>query len=174
MRATAKIQFMLNMVMAVNSGFLKDLQKKLLPNIPVSLSSEVVPEMQEYERTITTVANSYVRPKVAELLINKGANVNALNYEGETPIFGLIKYNNSLDSVKLLIKKHNVLTGKPNNYGSTLLHKLANDPRLNYKLQLTKYLITVGIDKYGPKILHIENKNKVMRSDAANTIVFLR
>ena len=35
---------------------------KVMPGIPVSLSSEVVPEMQEYERTITTVANSYVRP----------------------------------------------------------------------------------------------------------------
>ena len=43
--------------------------KKLLPKIPVSLSSEVVPEMQEYE-TITTVANSYVRPKVAEYVKN--------------------------------------------------------------------------------------------------------
>ena len=39
--------------------------KKVLPGIPVSLSYDVVPEMQEYERTITTVANSYVRPKVA-------------------------------------------------------------------------------------------------------------
>ncbi len=38
--------------------------KKALPGVPVSLSSDVVPEMQEYERTITTVANSYVRPKV--------------------------------------------------------------------------------------------------------------
>ncbi len=38
--------------------------KEVLPGIPVSLSSDVVPEMQEYERTITTVANSYVRPKV--------------------------------------------------------------------------------------------------------------
>ena len=37
----------------------------MLPGIPVSLSYDVVPEMQEYERTITTVANSYVRPKVA-------------------------------------------------------------------------------------------------------------
>jgi N-methylhydantoinase A len=36
-----------------------------LPGIPVSISSEVVPEMQEYERTVTTVANSYVRPRVA-------------------------------------------------------------------------------------------------------------
>ncbi len=45
-------------------------KKKLLPKIPVSLSSQVVPEMQEYERTITTVANSYVRPKVAEYVKN--------------------------------------------------------------------------------------------------------
>ncbi len=41
-----------------------------LPGIPVSLSSEVVPEMQEYERTVTTVANSYVRPKVQKYVHN--------------------------------------------------------------------------------------------------------
>ena len=40
------------------------------PGIPVSLSSEVVPEMQEYERTVTTVANSYVRPRVAKYIAN--------------------------------------------------------------------------------------------------------
>ena len=38
--------------------------KGIFPDIPISISSDVVPEMQEYERTITTVANSYVRPKV--------------------------------------------------------------------------------------------------------------
>ncbi len=41
-----------------------------LPGIPVSLSSDVVPEMQEYERTVTTVANSYVRPKVSKYIEN--------------------------------------------------------------------------------------------------------
>jgi N-methylhydantoinase A len=41
-----------------------------LPGIPVSLSSQVVPEMQEYERTITTVANSYVRPRVSRYVHN--------------------------------------------------------------------------------------------------------
>jgi N-methylhydantoinase A len=41
-----------------------------LPEIPVSLSSQVVPEMQEYERTVTTVANSYVRPRVARYVGN--------------------------------------------------------------------------------------------------------
>jgi N-methylhydantoinase A len=43
---------------------------QVLPGIPVSLSSEVVPEMQEYERTVTTVANAYVAPKVAKYVRN--------------------------------------------------------------------------------------------------------
>jgi len=43
---------------------------KELPGVPVSLSSEVVPEMQEYERTVTTVANSYVAPKVSKYVRN--------------------------------------------------------------------------------------------------------
>lgn len=41
---------------------------EVMPGIPVSLSSEVVPEMQEYERTETTVVNSYVRPQVARYI----------------------------------------------------------------------------------------------------------
>ena len=40
--------------------------KEVLPGIPISISYDVVPEMQEYERTITTVANSYVRPRVSK------------------------------------------------------------------------------------------------------------
>jgi N-methylhydantoinase A len=43
---------------------------KELPGVPVSLSSEVVPEMQEYERTVTTVANSYVAPRVSRYVRN--------------------------------------------------------------------------------------------------------
>ncbi|MCC7413765.1 MAG: hydantoinase/oxoprolinase family protein [Gammaproteobacteria bacterium] len=43
---------------------------QLLPDIPVSLSSDVIPEMQEYERTVTTVANSYVRPRVSAYVSN--------------------------------------------------------------------------------------------------------
>lgn len=44
---------------------IKELAGQVMPEVPVSVSSEVVPEMQEYERTVTTVANSYVRPKVS-------------------------------------------------------------------------------------------------------------
>lgn len=45
-----------------------EIAREVLPGVPVSLSSEVVPEMQEYERTETTVVNSYVRPEVANYL----------------------------------------------------------------------------------------------------------
>ena len=36
--------------------------RKYLPHLPVSLSSEILPERKEYERTATTVVNAYVRP----------------------------------------------------------------------------------------------------------------
>jgi len=44
------------------------LARAIMPEIPVSLSSQVAPEMQEYERTETTVVNSYVRPQVSAYL----------------------------------------------------------------------------------------------------------
>ena len=40
--------------------------RQLFGAVPISVSSEVVPEMQEYERTETTVMNSYVRPEVSK------------------------------------------------------------------------------------------------------------
>jgi N-methylhydantoinase A len=39
-----------------------------LPEVPVSLSSEVSPEMREWERFSTTVANAYVQPMMARYL----------------------------------------------------------------------------------------------------------
>jgi N-methylhydantoinase A len=48
----------------------RDIAQEVFPNIPISISSEVVPEMQEYERTETTVVNSYVRPEVARYVNN--------------------------------------------------------------------------------------------------------
>ncbi len=41
-----------------------EIAAELLPGVPVSLSSDVLPEMREYERTVTTVANGYVQPHV--------------------------------------------------------------------------------------------------------------
>jgi N-methylhydantoinase A len=41
-----------------------ELAAQELPGVPVSLSSAVLPEMREYERALTTVANGYVQPHV--------------------------------------------------------------------------------------------------------------
>ncbi len=48
----------------------RDVAQEFFGDIPISISSEVVPEMQEYERTETTVVNSYVRPQVSKYIRN--------------------------------------------------------------------------------------------------------
>jgi N-methylhydantoinase A len=59
----------------VHERRIAEIAREELPGIPVSLSSRVVPEMQEYERTVTTVANSYVRPRVSRYVHNLKENL---------------------------------------------------------------------------------------------------
>ncbi len=47
-----------------------ELAREIMPDVPLSLSHEVLPEMQEYERTLTTVANAAVRPLVGRYVRN--------------------------------------------------------------------------------------------------------
>lgn len=56
-----------------------------LPDIPVSLSSEVSPEMREWERFSTTVANAYVQPMMARYLRQLEANLLAAGFTA--PLF---------------------------------------------------------------------------------------
>ena len=39
--------------------------REIFTDVPVSISSDVIPEMQEYERAETTVVNAYVQPEVS-------------------------------------------------------------------------------------------------------------
>ena len=57
----------------VNGAHEIEVQKfaqEIFGDVPISISSAVVPEMQEYERTETTVVNSYVRPQVSKYVQN--------------------------------------------------------------------------------------------------------
>ncbi|MEM9085926.1 MAG: hydantoinase/oxoprolinase family protein [Pseudomonadota bacterium] len=54
-----------------------------LPGIPVSLSHEVLPEMQEYERTLSTVANAAVRPVVSKYVSNLRRKLEDEGLEGK-------------------------------------------------------------------------------------------
>ena len=48
----------------------RDVVQPIFGEVPISISSAVVPEMQEYERAETTVVNSYVRPQVSKYIQN--------------------------------------------------------------------------------------------------------
>ena len=47
-----------------------ELAAEIMPDVPISLSHVVLPEMQEYERTLTTVANASVRPVMRNYVRN--------------------------------------------------------------------------------------------------------
>lgn len=48
----------------------REIAATVLPDVPISISSELIPEMYEYERTETTVVNSYIRPVVSRYMQN--------------------------------------------------------------------------------------------------------
>ncbi len=70
---------------------------EILPGVPVSLSHEVLPEMQEYERTLTTVANASVRPVVGKYVANLR---NRLATEGMTGKLSLLRSDGGLMSAE--------------------------------------------------------------------------
>jgi N-methylhydantoinase A len=43
----------------------REIAREMAPGLSVSISSEVLPEIKEYERTSTTVINAYIQPAVA-------------------------------------------------------------------------------------------------------------
>ena len=59
-----------------------EIAREIAPHIPVSTSASVSPEMFEYERTETTVVNSYVRPVVSRYVENLRAELRTRMGEG--------------------------------------------------------------------------------------------
>jgi N-methylhydantoinase A len=64
---------------------IRDILTEELPHIPVSLSSDVSPEMREWERFSTTVANAYVQPLMARYLRRLADEIKAVGITG--PVF---------------------------------------------------------------------------------------
>src|SRR5262245_51972605 len=54
----------------------------MAPGLPLAYSSEVVPEIREYERTSTTVANVYVMPLMARYLADLERKIHDLSVPG--------------------------------------------------------------------------------------------
>jgi N-methylhydantoinase A len=59
-----------------------ELADQILPGLPLSMSHVVLPEMQEYERTLTTVANAAMRPVVGRYVRNLRGGLRELKMAG--------------------------------------------------------------------------------------------
>lgn len=60
-----------------------ELAAGILDGVPISLSSDVLPELREYERTITTVANAYVQPQVSKYVDNLERELDSSGIDGD-------------------------------------------------------------------------------------------
>jgi N-methylhydantoinase A len=66
----------------VHERALGDLVRRMAPGLAVSCSSEVVPEIREFERTSTTAANVYVMPLMARYLDGLERKIHDLGVPG--------------------------------------------------------------------------------------------
>ena len=62
------VGFLHSYVDASHENQVRDVLARRLPNVMVSLSSEVSPQMREYERFNTTIANAYIKPLMKSYL----------------------------------------------------------------------------------------------------------
>src|SRR4051812_3968605 len=63
-----------------------DIVERRHPGFPVTLSSAVLPEFREYERTLTACMNSYVRPRVAAYVDRLQSSLSELGVRSEVDI----------------------------------------------------------------------------------------
>ena len=66
----------------------RDLIAREFPRLPVSLSSDVSPQIREYERTSTTVVNAYIKPLAESYLDQLAAEIAALGIQA--PLFMML------------------------------------------------------------------------------------
>ncbi len=63
-----------------------EIVERLHPGFPVTISSAVLPEFREYERTLTACMNSYVRPQVAGYVDRLQSSLHELGVKTEVDI----------------------------------------------------------------------------------------
>ncbi len=89
---------------------LRELAREEAPALPVSISSDVMPEFREYERTVTTVMNAYVAPALDRYLSRLRSGLDAARAGAELQVVRSDGGLMSLDSARAL-PVHTVLSG---------------------------------------------------------------
>jgi N-methylhydantoinase A len=62
---------------------IKEIVNKIAPDLSLSTSFEVLPQIREYERTCTTTTNAYVKPITAKYLTKLTARLESLGFTGK-------------------------------------------------------------------------------------------
>ncbi len=90
------------------------------PDLPVSLSSDILPEFREYDRTITTVINDYVRPVMRRYLSRIEGRMAA---EGMAARLHIVRSDGGLMTAKAAAERpvHTVLSGPAGGVTSTVM-----------------------------------------------------
>lgn len=60
----------------------RDIAREMYPELPVSISSDMVQEYGEYERALTTVVNTYARPRVIRYLTGLDESLKEKGFRG--------------------------------------------------------------------------------------------
>ena len=89
---------------------IRELALKINPYIPVTISYDILPEFREYERTLTTVMNSYVRPPMQKYLTNIQTK---LAEESMTSRISIVRSDGGLMSIQAASERpvHTMLSG---------------------------------------------------------------
>ncbi|TMV15544.1 hydantoinase/oxoprolinase family protein [Arenibacterium halophilum] len=80
---SVSVCFMNSYVNAENEKRMRDILKEVMPDIPVSISAEIMPEIFEHERFSTTMANAVVSPVVVDYVTRLGDKLAEGGYERE-------------------------------------------------------------------------------------------
>jgi N-methylhydantoinase A len=76
---------------------IRDIAAEMYPDLPVTISTDILPEFREYERCLTTVMNSYVRPKMSLYLQGIEEKLRAANLQ---PTVNIVRSDGGVMSIE--------------------------------------------------------------------------
>ena len=80
----------------------KDILNSLYPNIPVTISSEVLPKRREYKRMVVSGFDGYVKPLVTEYLLNLESNFTTRSKDF---VFHVMQSHGGVSGIKNICQK---------------------------------------------------------------------
>mgnify|MGYP000035073156 FL=1 len=134
-----------------NENILKDYLINNLPGVEISISSDVCPEIREYERFTTTVVNAYIKPLMANYLKKLD---NELKEKGFNCSLLLMTSGGTLTNIESACKNPVRLVESGPAGGAILATSIADDLDLNK-------VISFDMGGTTAKITIIENKKAI-------------